>query len=293
MIAATRVTKTYGRFRAVDGASFELSPGESLALWGSNGAGKTTLIRCVLGITRFRGSVTINGVDVSRRGKIARSMIGYVPQELAFHDDARVGPSLMFFAGLRRVSSRAASRSLESVGLAGNERKRLRDLSGGMKQRLALAVALLSDPPVIVLDEPTSNLDASGRSEVADSLRAQRALGKTMIFASHRPDEVRALASRVLVMERGRVARDTTPEELWGSGGDPSVMRIMVEGAGEQVAAEILRRAGHKVSLNGHGLCVTVEEHRKAAPIESLFRADVRVRDIEFLERTDHSGAGS
>jgi len=289
MISVKAVTKKYGRFKAVDTASFELEAGESLALWGSNGAGKTTLIRCILGITRFRGSIEIDGVEVGRQGKIARSLIGYVPQELSFHDDARVGSSLMFFAGLRRVSSDATAKSLEAVGLAGQEHKRLRDLSGGMKQRLALAIALLSDPPVIVLDEPTSNLDASGRRDVADSLHAQRARGKTLVFASHRPDEVIALASRVLVMERGRIERDTTPQQLWPHDTTSRMIRIVVDGAPDETAADILRRAGHTVSLNGNGLCVSVEPHRKAEPIESLFRAQVRVRDIEFVERTNHS----
>jgi len=284
MITATNIVKRFGRVTAVDGVSFGLEPGASLALWGSNGAGKTTLIRCLLGVTRFRGQANIGGIDVARRGRHARAMVGYVPQELAFHDDVRLGSAMLFFAGLRRADARRAAESLEHVGLTGHERKRVRDLSGGMKQRLALAIALLSDPPLIVLDEPTSNLDASGRGEVVSTLLQLKSSGKTLLFASHRPDEVISLGDRVLVLERGAVQRDTTPQELWPTEKPVQVVRLHLSTASESSAAEALREAGHAVHLNGHGLCVAVPRDRKAEPIGVLARCHIEVRDIEVLD---------
>lgn len=284
MIRVSHITKRFGRVAAVDDASFTLEAGSSLALWGSNGAGKTTLIRCLLGVIRFRGSITVGGLDVRRLGKQSRALIGYVPQELAFHDDARLGDAMSFFAGLRGVPLSRAAELLESVALAGHERRRVRDLSGGMKQRLALAIALLADPPIIVLDEPTSNLDASGRGEVVERLRGLRSSGKTLLFASHRPDEVLALADRTLVMEQGRVVRDTTPGELWPAGSASATMRLHVEGGLEEAAARVLREAGHPVNLNGHGLCVSTPRHRKGEPIGALERAAIPVRDFELLD---------
>jgi len=284
MIRASRVTKRFGRVRAVSEVSFELSPGGSLALWGSNGAGKTTLIRCLLGVVRCRGRAAIGGLDVRRRGRHARALVGYVPQELAFHDDARLASAMLFFARLRGAGRASAARALEGVGLAGHERKRVRDLSGGMKQRLALAIAMLGDPPLIILDEPTSNLDAAGRGEVVATLQGLRAAGKTLLFASHRPDEVIALADRVLVMERGRLERDTTPGELWPTEKPIRVVRLRLSMASEARAADALRRAGHAVNLNGQGLCVAVPRDRKAEPIAVLARANIEVRDIEVLD---------
>lgn len=284
MITATKIEKRFGRVRAVQDLSFDLPAGGALALWGSNGAGKTTLIRCLLGIIRFRGRAAIGGIDVRRRGRHARSLAGYVPQELAFHDDTRLGSAIVFFAGLRRAGARDAARALDAVGLTGHERKRVRDLSGGMKQRLALAIAMLADPPLIVLDEPTSNLDAHGRGEVVETLTRLRQAGKTLLFASHRPDEVIALADRVLVMERGRLVRDTTPGELWPTRRGVQVVRLSLAVAREDDAAEVLRRAGHAVHLNGHGLCVAVPRDRKAEPIHTLFENRIAVRDFEFLD---------
>ncbi len=289
MIHAHDLTKKFGKTKAVDGVSFSLDPTESLALWGSNGAGKTTLIRCLLGIFRFEGSVTINGVDVRRHGKSTRSMIGYVPQELAFHDDARLGRSINFFAKLRGLGPRDGARVLDVVNLSGHEHKRVRDLSGGMKQRLALAIALIADPPIVILDEPTSNLDESGRNEVVHTLGQLRDAGKTLIFASHRPDEVHALASRVLVMELGKVVRDVTPEELWPRQSMLQTMRLHVSDGNDEDAVRVLRDAGHSVHLNGHGLCVRVFPDRKGDPVSALANASILVRDFELIETLEHS----
>lgn len=284
MIHATKITKRFGPVEAVSGVSFGLESGSALSLWGSNGAGKTTLIRCLLGVIRFKGCVVVGGVNVRRRGRHARAMIGYVPQELAFHDDARLDSAMIFFARLRGVGRARAAESLRAVGLDGHEHKRVRDLSGGMKQRLALAVALLSDPPLIVLDEPTSNLDAAGRGEVVATLQRLRTAGKTLLFASHRPDEVISLADRVLVMERGRLERDTTPGELWPTEKPIQVVRLHLTMASETDAADALREAGHAVHLNGRGLCVAVPRDRKAEPISVLARRRIEVRDIEILD---------
>ena len=292
MINATAITKRFGRAEAVRDVSFQLDAGGSVALWGSNGAGKTTLIRCLLGVIRFKGIASIGGLDVRRRGRHARALVGYVPQELAFHDDARLGSAMMFFARLRRLPGARAAESLAMVGLSGHERKRVRDLSGGMKQRLALAVALLSDPPLIILDEPTSNLDAAGRGEVVETLRRLREDGKTLLFASHRPDEIISLADRVLVMERGGVLRDSTPAELWPTEKPVQVVRLYLTMADESDAAEALREAGHAVHLNGHGLCVAVPRDRKAEPIATLARRQIEVRDIEVLHDVQIPEAG-
>lgn len=284
MIKASHVTKKFGSVVAVDDLSFQLGKAESIALWGSNGAGKTTLIRSLLGIFPSTGTVSIHGIDVRKHGKRARSFVGYVPQELAFHDDAKLGSSIMFFANLRRVDRKGAAIALAKVGLQGHEKKRVRDLSGGMKQRLALAIALIADPSIIVLDEPTSNLDASGRGEVIDTLCQLRDEGKTLLFASHRPDEVLSLAGRVLVMEKGKLIKDITPSELWPTESRIQSMRLYLSMGTEESAAAVLRDAGHAVNLNGNGLCVSVPRNRKAEPVSVLAKAEIEVRDFEILE---------
>lgn len=283
MIEARHITKQFKRVFAVNDLSFDLEPGGSLALWGSNGAGKTTLIRCLLGVFPCKGTIRIDGIDVRSNGKHARARVGYVPQELAFHEDVRLGSAIRFFAELRRVELAQAARSLETVGLRGHESKRVRDLSGGMKQRLAMAIAMIADPPVIVLDEPTSNLDSAGRGEVVDTLLKLREQGKTLIFASHRPDEVITLADRVLVMEQGRLVQQTTPEALWPSRSSIRSMRLFIEQGDEYRAAEILREGGYAINHGNSGLTVAIEQHRKAEPMNHLAEHGISVRDFELL----------
>jgi len=205
MIKIADLSKRFGRTVALDGITLGVAAGESVALWGANGAGKSTLIRCVLGLLRFGGAVRVGGFDVTRQGKQARRLIGYVPQELGFHDDLPVGQAVRFFARLKGAAIGSVGEVLSGVHLDGQDRTRIRDLSGGMKQRLALALALVGDPPVLVLDEVTASLDACGREEFTALLGSLSIAGRTLLFASHRLEEIGVLAHRVVTIERGRI----------------------------------------------------------------------------------------
>lgn len=215
---------------AVKDLSFELEAGQSMALWGVNGAGKTTVLKCLLGLLRCEGDLWLNGLDLQRNGRAARRQLGYVPQELAFHNDLTVIESCRFYARLKRVPLSRVPVVLAQVALVGQERKAVGALSGGMKQRLALALALLADPDVLLLDEPTSNLDADTREEFLDLLAQLRTAGKTLLFTSHHPEEVEHLAQRVLVLRDGQLVADGAPRELLSS---QSPKQDRVSAAGE------------------------------------------------------------
>jgi ABC-type multidrug transport system ATPase subunit len=208
IIEINDVHKHYGRSIVLGGVSFEVHAGQSVALWGSNGAGKTTLIRCMLGLINFEGAIRVAGLDVRTHGKRVRRLLGYVPQELAFYDDFRVIEASRYMARLRGADVAGCEAGLADLGLLAHARKRVRELSGGMKQRLALSVALLNDPPLLVLDEPTSNLDSAGRELLMQLLLDLKSAGKSILFISHRPEEVAGLADRVLTLEGGRVLTD-------------------------------------------------------------------------------------
>jgi ABC-type multidrug transport system ATPase subunit len=220
MIEVRDLTKRFGRNTVMDGISFDVSRGEAVALWGANGAGKTTAIRCVLGLETHGGEIRVDGHSVRREGKRARARIGYLPQELAFQENVPVDETIGFYARLRRSDGREVERLLAEVGLADVAGRPAGALSGGMKQRLALAIALLGDPPILVLDEPTANLDAEGREAFLKRLAGLHAKGKTLLFTSHRMQEVEAMADRVLVLERGRI-RTGRVDPLASGGGWP------------------------------------------------------------------------
>ncbi|MBK8024942.1 MAG: ABC transporter ATP-binding protein [Chloroflexi bacterium] len=213
MITAVGLTKRYANALALDDLSFTIAAGEAVALWGANGAGKTTTLRCLLGVQGFEGELTVNSIDVAQNSKAARRIIGYVPQETIFYD-MPVLETLHFYARLKKAGAERVSAVLEQVQLTPHQHKRVSMLSGGMKQRLALAAALLADPPILILDEPTANLDVKAQRDFIQLVQALNQSGKTIVFSSHRIEEVMALGSRVLVLSEGRLLLECTPPEL-------------------------------------------------------------------------------
>lgn len=208
------LVKRFGRMTAVDHLTLALRPGETVVLWGPNGAGKTTVLRCVLGVVPYDGTITVRGHDVCRDGKAARRLMGYVPQEIRLPEHQTVSETVTFIARLRRVSPAAALAGLGRWGLDGLAAQRVQTLSGGMKQRLAVALALISDPPVLLLDEPTSHLDLAARRELLEQLKQLAAQGKTLLICSHHATEAWRLADRVVVLEHGRVVAQDAPARL-------------------------------------------------------------------------------
>lgn len=281
MIHVRQLTKQFGALRAVDDLSFEVAPGTAVAFWGANGAGKTTALRCLLGLLPFQGDVSIDGRDVRRDPKAARRRIGFVPQELTFHDDLTVRETVAFYAGLKKVrDGERIAALLQQLALAPHVEKRVGDLSGGLKQRLALALALLADPPLLVLDEPTANLDITARDDFLALLRAQKRAGKTLIFSSHRLEEVTALADRVLLLEAGRLVIDAPPRELARRMGRPETLYLHLPPADVEPAMDILERHGMAVHRNGHGVRVLVGPREKATALRVVYEAGVEVADF-------------
>ncbi|MFZ5825410.1 MAG: ABC transporter ATP-binding protein [Bacillota bacterium] len=207
------LVKRYGEKTVLSGLTFTLAAGGSAALWGANGAGKSTTLRCLLGQTSFEGQVRVDGRDPRAAPRQVRRRVGYVPQEFAAYD-LTVAECLRFFAALKGMGEGRCQEVLALVDLTGEQGKAVAALSGGMRQRLALALALLADPPVLLLDEPTASLDAASRGQFLALLTALRGRGKTLLFASHRPEEVLELAERVLVIEGGQVANDLTAAQF-------------------------------------------------------------------------------
>jgi heme ABC exporter ATP-binding subunit CcmA len=283
MITVTNLTKSFGSTTAVDQLSFSVASGEAIALWGPNGAGKTTVIRCLLGLLKAEGELTIHGHDTRRQGKRARAAVGYVPQELAFYDDLSARDTLRFYAELKRVATDRVDQVLAEVGLSDHGHKDVSALSGGMKQRLALACALLADPPLLILDEPTSNLDTAARDDFIKLLLQQKEQGKTLLFTSHRLEEVETLASRVLVLEEGRLKLSCEqPAELAHRLGMTLSLKLIVPESMRDNAISVLLAQGIVASRNGIGLRVNVAPSAKMAPLQTLLAQNIEVSNFEI-----------
>jgi Cu-processing system ATP-binding protein len=213
MIRYERFTKRFGAVTAVDSLDLGLEEGETVALIGPNGSGKTTTLKAALGLVRpTSGRVLIDGRDASRDGRDARARIGYLPQRLTFPDGMTAREVLGFYAKLRGREPQL--RLLERVNLLDVADRDVNGFSGGMRQRLGIAVALLGEPRVLVLDEPTASLDPSGALAVRDMLHSIRAEGTALLLSSHDLAEVAALADRIGVFVGGHLIALGAPAEL-------------------------------------------------------------------------------
>jgi len=207
VIRVDRVSKRYGTVRAVDELSFTVEPGETFAIIGPNGAGKSTTLKMLLGLVRpDAGSIAVGPAGLPPTDPRARHALGYVPQRVTFTPGRTVGEVLGFFAALRGLPASAATRALERVGLASHVARRASELSGGWTQRLSLGQALLGDPDVLVLDEPTASLDPEATWEFRTLVEQLRREGRTVLLCSHLLGEVERVADRVLILVDGRRA---------------------------------------------------------------------------------------
>lgn len=219
VIVAKDLVKRYGEFAAVDGISFEVAPGESFGLLGPNGAGKSTTMRMVGAVsTRTAGELAILGLDPDRFGPELRSQLGVVPQADNLDTELRVRENLLvygrYFGLPRKLVAERADELLAFAQLEDKGTAKVDSLSGGMKRRLTIARALVNDPRVLLLDEPTTGLDPQARHILWDRLFRLKEQGTTLLLTTHYMDEAEQLCDRLVVVDKGRIMAEGTPAEL-------------------------------------------------------------------------------
>jgi ABC-2 type transport system ATP-binding protein len=213
-ISVRGLRKSYGDHEAVRGIDFEIPVGEVFGLLGPNGAGKTTTIEILEGYRdRSAGEVSVLGVDPQRGGREWREQLGVVLQSSSLYPNLTVRESLSTFGGYYS-RSRGVDEVVEIVGLGEKANARVRTLSGGQKRRLDLGLALVGDPDLIFLDEPTTGFDPGARRSAWETIRNLRELGKTILLTTHYLDEAEQLADRVAVLREGVIVREGKPSEL-------------------------------------------------------------------------------
>jgi ABC-2 type transport system ATP-binding protein len=219
MLAARDLWKSYGTKAAVEGVTLEARAGEIVGLLGPNGAGKSTTVAMICGLTHpDRGAVTIDGAAMGDDASPAKRRVGLVPQDISLFEDLSALGNLELFGSLYGVKGVAlrerSAAALELVGLSDRARAKPSTFSGGMKRRLNIACALVHDPDVLVLDEPTAGVDPQSRNAIFDNLETLRTRGKAIVYTTHYMEEAERLCDRVMIMDHGKVVASGTLDDL-------------------------------------------------------------------------------
>ena len=233
MIEVKNITKKYGNFVAVDNISFTINEGEIGGVLGPNGAGKSTTMNTITGfIEQTDGEVTINGYDTIRKPKKAKSYIGYMPEGVPLYEDLNIREFVTYMAELRKVPRKEKKAQVQDIirktGLSEMQNKLIKNLSRGQKQRVSLAGALVGNPKVLILDEPTVGLDPKQITEIRSLIKD---LGKnhTVILSSHILSEVSQMCDRVIIINKGKIVAEDTPQNLEKKVSNNNIIYVTIE----------------------------------------------------------------
>jgi Cu-processing system ATP-binding protein len=274
MIEVRGLTKRFGAFLAVDDISFEARAGEILALVGPNGSGKSTTMKCIAGlISPTRGEILANGASIAGQ---KRDWLSYLPQKVGFPESLTGKEVIGFYSRLRKLDPKFREHALEVSQLNGFSNRAVREYSAGMLQRLGIAVALMPETSVVVLDEPTAGLDPDAVSRLRTLLLAMRARGQTIILSSHALTEVEALADRVAILVRGRLAACEPIQHFRDRLTQHALMRITLREPRSEFVALVRRAGAVSAEILGSELVVTAPEANR----------------LELLRTLESSGAG-
>jgi ABC-2 type transport system ATP-binding protein len=287
IITVTDLKKHYGEIKAVDGISFEVTRGQIFSFLGPNGAGKTTTVEMMEGLrTPTSGTIKIFGVDVTEDYASIRHRVGVIPQDFNPFERLKAPEAISYFGGLynRKMTKQDVNELLKTVALDHRRSITARKLSGGEKRKLGLALALVGQPDLLFLDEPTTGLDAQARRNLWDLLDGLRAEGKTILLTTHYLDEAEKLSDDVLVIHRGKEIAKAPPKELIEQHGGG---RSIVLGGYGETSTEKLEAMGLDAELIDNDVRINLEEGASVRTIiDRLSSSDIQFKDISTIEPT-------
>lgn len=279
LLSVTKISKSFGTRRAVHDVSFQVRRGQTLGLLGPNGAGKSTTVGIVCGLLHpDSGNVLLDGHHVHEGYDAVKLKIGLVPQELALFDDLPALENLKLFGALYGLSGARLKQRCDEVLYLVNLHERAHDkpsrFSGGMKRRLNIACAMLHNPELLILDEPTVGIDPQSRNAIFEALERLRKQGHALIYTSHYMEEVERLADHIVIIDHGKVVADETPEHLYQRLPGQAALHVdLPHAALPELVASLKNREGvTRVLAREHSLEINLREPELALPLLNWLR---------------------
>ena len=285
-IEVSGLKKTYNHIPAVDNVSFRISKGEIFGFLGPNGAGKTTTIKSMLDLIHAdAGSISINGFDVRTHGKEAKKYIGYMPEKVAFYDNLTALQNLGFYAEIKHASKQECIDLIEELGLGDTGKKRVGKFSKGMTQRLGMARALLGNPPILILDEPSGGLDPRGVVLIRDKILEMKKKGTTIFVSSHILSEIQEICDRVGIINKGVLVAQDSVEGLSKKLNLKPQMTITVDKLSPSIEDAVKKLPGvEHVQSKGNTLDIVCDGAMKAKVILAITNAGANIQNLQTKE---------
>ena len=295
MIEIKDVTKSYGRHKVLQNVSFEIMEGELFGLLGPNGAGKSTLIDILTGIQSMdSGEIFINGKSIKTDKVEIRKQLGLVPQDIALLEELNAFDNLEYFGGLYGLAGQELKSQIEKLlevaGLTDKKKEKVKNYSGGMKRRLNIAVAMLHNPSILILDEPTVGVDAQSRQHIFDYIQSLAEQGTTILYTSHYMEEIETLCKRVFILDLGEEVAYGTKEEVKKLVGHTQTVSLTLD----RVPAgfdEVLKNSENGiqfVTVNGQDITLTIDQtiFSMMKLIEQVEQAQLVIKSVNVKETT-------
>lgn len=291
-IEVKNLEKRFGSLTAVNAISFAAHSGSIFSLLGPNGAGKSTTISILSGLLRAdRGEAAIMGHSVQTDAQAARAALGVVPQDIALYPDLSARENLVFWGkmyGLRGAKLAARVKDvLEMIGLTDRQKERIGTFSGGMKRRVNIGVALLHEPPVVIMDEPTVGIDPQSRRHILDSVKALNRQGTTVLYTTHYMEEAQELSDTIAIMDHGEIIACGTLPQLLHLVGEQTRVDLSLQGEGDRAVAvwQSVNGVSQVSAVDGKVTLLTTDSNRVLPQLfESAPAVGVRIQSVEVQE---------
>lgn len=289
MIEIEGLSKRYGVVKVIYDISLNVKKGEVIVLLGPNGSGKSTLLKCILGLVKYQGKIHVDGLDVKKKGKEIRKKVTYIPQQFALYPNLSVIDNLRFYADINGIDYTSVKQSIEQNRMDFYTDIYAKELSEGTKQKMMLSIVSLADKPILLFDEPTLNLDLKRVMEFKEMIKAEKKKNKTIILSTHYLSDVRDIADKVLMINKGKLIFKGNLDDLLKKIKMNTRITILLKDeinseSKDSIKAILSKYEAKNISIENRLITVLVDTSNKIKVLKALEETNLMINDFQIFE---------